>query len=246
MLAEALPCILFVIIPIPLAISSTQILAVDLGFELLLTLSLGWEPAEDPEKILSTSPRRVINSETVIKNHQLYLEKKDKTLVASNTMLNKIPEGLSDSAYLLNTTMDDDYNLDQAEELPTINQTQQRRYKAKARKYLDELRLFFSDKHYWQSFWNSLREIFISATDEKLVDSRVLLWSYIEGGIIELSGALFTFFAVLWIEFGIDPTTARRGQLIGGLYWKPQSPDLINGEGIAIVCYFLGSAISYL
>jgi sodium/potassium-transporting ATPase subunit alpha len=52
-LAEIMPYLLYVVVPLPLPITPTQILTIDLGFELLVTLSFAWEPAEDENLMMS-------------------------------------------------------------------------------------------------------------------------------------------------------------------------------------------------
>ena len=227
LVAEAIPYILFVIIPIPLTMTSTQILTIDLGFELLFTLSFGWEPAEDPAKVLRSAPRKPITNETAIMNHRINQEIQERTnTLKSNAALNLN----GDSTLLLNDSYENlnvkHYNVDESQ-------------RAKLRKYWKEAKRFFSDRHYWTSFGSSVKHIVTTATEERLVDSRVLSWAYLEGGVIECAGALCTFFTVLWLEFGISPTIARNGQIYGGIHWKPHSPDLITEDGTAIVRRYL-------
>jgi sodium/potassium-transporting ATPase subunit alpha len=208
---------------------------IDLGFELILTLSFGWEPAEDPDMIMKMEPRKHITNEIAIKNFERSRQLEQLKLASSHMSLHKSHGDLSDSAYLLHN--DEEY-LDDSNEATTAAATQSRRLKGRMRTYFGELKQFLSDRQYWKSFFYSMKDI-VHATDEKLVDSRVLLWSYVEGGGIECFGALFTFFAVLWIEFGISPTVARQGQIRGGMYWKPHSPDLIREDGSRVVRFSL-------
>ena len=228
LVAEAIPYILFVIVPIPLTMSSPQILTIDLGFELLFTLSFGWEPAEDPSKVLRIPPRKPITGETAIKNFHIHQENQEKSKInKSSTQLNeKGNNSLGDSSLLLRVSYESlapkEYNVD-------ISQ------RAKLRKYLMETRRFFSDRKYWTSFWQSLKNTFTSATEERLVDFRVLSWAYLQAGILECIGALCTFFVVLWFQFGISPGVARSGQIYGGIHWKPHSPDLITDDGSVVV-----------
>jgi hypothetical protein len=176
---------------------------------------------------MTAPPRRLITQEIAIKNYEKNLK--------LNSVLHELrPENdpLSDSSYLL-SSQDQLYNMESNTENHT--QAQKKRLQGRMKTYFAELRSFFSDKNYWKAFWKSLKDIFVAATDEKLVDSRVLSWAYIEAGVIECTGALFAFFAVLWIEFDISPTVARRGQIKGGMFWKPHSPDLIREDGSAVV-----------
>ncbi len=221
LVAEAIPYILFVIIPIPLTMTSTQILTIDLGFDLLFTLSFGWEPAEDSKNVLKATPRKPITYDTAIMNHKRNQERqKSLKILKSSELLS------GDSTVLLNESYDN---------LNTKHYKVDESHRAKLRKYWREAKRFFSDKKYWTSFGSSVKHIVTTATEERLVDSRVLSWAYLEGGIIECLGGLCAFFTVLWVEFGISPTVAREGQIFGGIHWKPHSPDLITENGTAIV-----------
>ncbi|KAI9208474.1 uncharacterized protein BJ171DRAFT_488991 [Polychytrium aggregatum] len=55
---EVIPFLLSVVVPLPAAISSIQILFVDLGFELFASLSYAWEPPEGTEGGLMLMPPR--------------------------------------------------------------------------------------------------------------------------------------------------------------------------------------------
>ncbi|KAJ3267791.1 hypothetical protein HK104_005618, partial [Borealophlyctis nickersoniae] len=54
---EVIPYLLFVLVPIPPCLTSIQILAVDLGFELFITLSFAFEPPEDEDLLMKMPPR---------------------------------------------------------------------------------------------------------------------------------------------------------------------------------------------
>jgi sodium/potassium-transporting ATPase subunit alpha len=223
LVAEAIPYILFVIIPIPLTMTSTQILTIDLGFDLLFTLSFGWEPAEDPTRVLKATPRMPITYDTAIMNYTKNQESHETRKILRT---NELSAG--ESTAILNDSYEN-LNPKQYE----VNESQ----RAKLRKYWREAKRFFSDKKYWTSFGSSVKHIVTTATEERLVDSRVLSWAYLEGGTIECLGGLCTFFTVLWVEFGISPTLARKGQILGGIHWKPHSPDLIAEDGTPIVIF---------
>ncbi|RKO90783.1 hypothetical protein BDK51DRAFT_23684 [Blyttiomyces helicus] len=62
---EVFPYLLFVLVPIPQVLTSIQILAVDLGFELFITLSFAFEPPEDEELLMQMPPRRPVTQETI-------------------------------------------------------------------------------------------------------------------------------------------------------------------------------------
>ncbi|KAI9326359.1 E1-E2 ATPase-domain-containing protein [Zopfochytrium polystomum] len=64
-LAEIFPYLLNVVVPLPLTLTAIQILAVDLGFELFITLSFAWEPPEDADALLRLGPRRPVTAASV-------------------------------------------------------------------------------------------------------------------------------------------------------------------------------------
>ena len=94
------------------------------------------------------------------------------------------------------------------------------------RRYKNELRMMMT-KQYWI-------DLFFNHEGEVLVDTEVLLWSYLEAGVIECAGALTTFFAVLYVGFGIDPATAASAQSAGG-FFMPHSPNLTLADGSILV-----------
>ena len=58
---EVLPLLLYVLVPIPPCLTSIQILAVDLGFEIFNSLSFAFEPPEDEELLMRLPPRRPVD-----------------------------------------------------------------------------------------------------------------------------------------------------------------------------------------
>ncbi|KAJ3239230.1 hypothetical protein HDU81_006335 [Chytriomyces hyalinus] len=65
-LPEVIPYLLWVIAPLPVMLTSLQILVVDLGFELLAALSYAWEPSES-EALMKIPPRMPVNEESIAK-----------------------------------------------------------------------------------------------------------------------------------------------------------------------------------
>ncbi|KAJ3039704.1 hypothetical protein HDV00_011936 [Rhizophlyctis rosea] len=62
---EVLPYLLYVLVPIPQCLTSIQILAVDLGFEIFITLSFAFEPPEDADLLMRLPPRRPVKKSTL-------------------------------------------------------------------------------------------------------------------------------------------------------------------------------------
>jgi sodium/potassium-transporting ATPase subunit alpha len=187
---------LYVVVPIPLALTAIQILVIDLGFELFAALSYAWEPPETTEGLMRLPPRKPVTEESVALIRRKILHKQKVGL---------LPPPL------------DPENEDDEQEwvLPS-------RFK----RYMHEI-YSMTYKQYWiDLLWNHEGEV--------LVDAEVLLWSYVEGGILECVGSLVTFFTVLYWSFGIDPATAVSAQS-AGVYFMPHSPNLTLSNGNILV-----------
>lgn len=113
------------------------------------------------------------------------------------------------------------------------------------RKYWFEVKQMFT-KTYWINYYRDWRDLVhssssngaaASAGEERLVDSQILSWSYLEGGLIECLGAMVTFVAVLHFEFGVEWIDCVRMQRGGKEYFRPSSPDYILSNGETIVSY---------
>jgi sodium/potassium-transporting ATPase subunit alpha len=205
---------------------------IDLGFEIFLTLSYAWEPAEDVEMLMSVPPRKFITAESTL---AIFNEtKKRDAHKASNMALNSTTNLTDTHATSMLLNGDDA----QEEDIQALGNKLKNRYG----KHISELRTIFTDKSYWTAQRDEWRSITAHPSGERLVDGEVMLWSFIEAGLIEFSGALCTYFAILWFRFGVTADDARRGQIKGSYYWKPQSPgllldsgDSLSGAGILIL-----------
>lgn len=62
---EVWTALLFVAVPIPLPLQAIQILWIDLGFELLLGLSIAFDPPEDRRAVMTLSPRKPVTGDSV-------------------------------------------------------------------------------------------------------------------------------------------------------------------------------------
>jgi sodium/potassium-transporting ATPase subunit alpha len=62
---EVLPYLLYVVIPIPVAIGALQILVVDLGFELFAALSYAFEVPESQGGLMRLPPRKPVTPESI-------------------------------------------------------------------------------------------------------------------------------------------------------------------------------------
>ncbi|KAJ1969314.1 hypothetical protein IWQ62_000704 [Dispira parvispora] len=62
---EVIPNLLYIVVPLPLPLSAILILAIDLGFELIISLSYAWEPPETKTGLMKLPPRRPITEESI-------------------------------------------------------------------------------------------------------------------------------------------------------------------------------------
>ncbi|KAJ7577471.1 aminophospholipid-transporting P-type ATPase [Mycena floridula] len=75
-------------------------------------------------------------------------------------------------------------------------------------------------------FWEDALE---GSDAEKLVDSKLLSYAYLEAGIIEMVGALVAYF-VVFFKNGFTPTDLRKAQQEATFFTK-SSPDFVNSRG---------------
>ncbi|KAJ3116548.1 hypothetical protein HK100_001034 [Physocladia obscura] len=252
-MSEVFPYLLNVIIPIPLALTAIQILVVDLGFELLITLSFAWEPPEDAEALLRLGPRQPVTPESIqlIKNRrnakQELLDAQAEAIQAADERRDAEKSGNIESTPRINLPNPDyirrhqGYEEDEAYLLENSNEDigEENEAKRAAKKltkkwsrYLQELKAIVTDIRYWKAQERQWKAILALKSGERLVDSEVLSWSYLEAGLLEAAICIGTFFAVFYWEWGVTPTDAKRIQLLRG--FKPHSVDfeLQNGETI--------------
>ncbi|KAI0730164.1 aminophospholipid-transporting P-type ATPase [Fomitopsis betulina] len=82
-----------------------------------------------------------------------------------------------------------------------------------------------------REFWENATE---RSEDESLVDSKLLSYSYLEAGVIEMIGALVAYFVVFY-KSGFTPTDLRIAQAsTTATYFQKSSPDFINTRGQVI------------
>ncbi|THU76214.1 hypothetical protein K435DRAFT_184667, partial [Dendrothele bispora CBS 962.96] len=79
-------------------------------------------------------------------------------------------------------------------------------------------------KQYWEEVMETS-----SSDDERLVDSKLLSYSYLEAGIIETVGSMLAYF-VVFFKNGFTPFDLRMAQQ-SGKYFTDSSPDFINSRG---------------
>ncbi|KAK7688841.1 hypothetical protein QCA50_007530 [Cerrena zonata] len=77
-----------------------------------------------------------------------------------------------------------------------------------------------------RAFWEDTLE---RTEGETLVDGKLLSYAYLEAGVIEMLGALVSYF-VVFFKNGFSPSDLRRAQLDGSFFTK-SSPDFVNYKG---------------
>ncbi|KAJ3008156.1 UNVERIFIED_CONTAM: hypothetical protein HDU68_003211, partial [Siphonaria sp. JEL0065] len=252
-MSEVFPYLANVVIPIPLALTAIQILVVDLGFELFITLSFAWEPPEDSDALLRLGPRQPVTPESI----QLMKNKREanrEVMEAQATIAaerrgsvgNALdPEKQTHAVIPKYTLADDDDNDDEFlihhsnDEIhgEDMNEAKKAALKLKGRwwRHMAELKTMFTDVRYWKAQEKQWRAIVAIKGGERLVDAEVLSWSYLEAGLMEAAICIGTFFAVFFWGWGVTPTDAKRIQTHRG--FKPhstsfmlQSGEMISGE----------------
>ncbi|KAJ3091009.1 hypothetical protein HK102_001963 [Quaeritorhiza haematococci] len=239
---EVIPYLLFVLVPIPLALTAIQVLVVDLGFELFTTLSFAWEPSESSELMMKMPPRKPVTAESVRYIRQKQAEyrqrkaHKNQEVTGSNFALhtNQAQHGFRFRSIDMLAAGGDQMELPLLGALndseDPAQDTDEFAVPSRWRRYFNEVKMM---RHwsYWKPFLYEWKAVLTARNGERLVDSEVLSWSYLEAGLIEAGGALLAYFAVLYFSFGMTATDAYHAQKAGKVYFKPTSPDfrLLNG-----------------
>ncbi|KAF9365377.1 hypothetical protein BGX34_010199 [Mortierella sp. NVP85] len=68
---EVIPNLLYVIASIPLPISAMLILVIDLGFELLISLTFAWDPPESSTGLMKLPPRKPVTTASIERRRRL-------------------------------------------------------------------------------------------------------------------------------------------------------------------------------
>ncbi|KAJ3123327.1 hypothetical protein HK098_002018 [Nowakowskiella sp. JEL0407] len=247
---EVIPYMLSVLVPLPLALTASQVLMVDLGFELFTTLSFAWDPPEDVEIMMKMDPRKPVTKASVEKIKEMKQKGRNRTFKPNwfdrmvQRLRNKLTETPSKSRlngsqdyvdeqalnYEMNEVsydIENEHLLGSTMQLNEVGDTD-KKLNSRWRKYILDL-LLLLDRRYWEDMKIDAQNIIMSNSGERLVDLEILMWSYIEAGLIECGGALLTYFAVLY-SFGITATDARNAQK-SGKFFKPHSADLLLLNG---------------
>ncbi|KAI8806824.1 hypothetical protein BJ742DRAFT_758376 [Cladochytrium replicatum] len=76
---EVVPYLLSVLVPIPIAITASQVLMVDLGFELFTTVSFAWDPPENESILMTMAPRRPVTLDSIAKMKKAEQKRKQRS-----------------------------------------------------------------------------------------------------------------------------------------------------------------------
>ncbi|KAJ3005453.1 hypothetical protein HKX48_000678, partial [Thoreauomyces humboldtii] len=244
-MAEVLPYLLYVLIPIPQALTSIQILAVDLGFELFITLSFAFEPPEDADLLMKLPPRRPVTEASINATMHARRIQRDARRLAADGAGNSLETGEGNGGYdsvdgstdgsplgmgagvgayteshmMMDRLVDENAELLMSDicdstvravgggggSVTAAADATALRIRSRWTRLGFEVRAVLTTKGYWRAQYRAWRELtqgFI--VGERLVDGDVMMWAYLEAGLIEFAGALATFFAVLWFEFGVS------------------------------------------
>ncbi|KAL0577333.1 hypothetical protein V5O48_004657 [Marasmius crinis-equi] len=79
-------------------------------------------------------------------------------------------------------------------------------------------------------FWENMLE---SSEGERLVDSKLLSYAYLEAGMIMAVGEMVAYFVVFWVN-GFSPTDLRRAQMSEAGFFTNSSPPFVNSRGESI------------
>ena len=180
----------YVIVPIPLPLSTVQILVVDLGFELLMALSYAYDPSEDKAGLMKLPPRKPVTEQSIARlQRRLAREKAER-----------IADGLD----------------------PEMSQSKEQVHRAGFSGLIRKFKRRFTSE-YW-------KEAFEKTEDEVLVDSDVLLWSFLEAGSIQTIGCFTAYFFAMWYHGGVTPYQAMQYAMEDSS-WGANGKEFINSAG---------------
>ncbi|KAI8923004.1 hypothetical protein BC831DRAFT_473406 [Entophlyctis helioformis] len=226
---EVVPYLLFAILPMPPALTSVQVLIIDLGFELMASLAFAFEPAESMKDLMAMRPRRPVTAASVAMLRQAVIEKQEAGLLptTATAFLHAAIHGdaaVAQARDELNGRAAGDLDDNDGDEDPDKFQlpSMWKRYAHEAKR---------------MTRWSYWVQLFAPPPGgEILVDADVLCWSYLEAGVIECVGCLVAFFAV-FASFGMDVGTVVSAQRAGGHFlptsrplYIPRSNTTITGD----------------
>lgn len=201
---EVLAFLVFIITAIPLPISSLLVLLIDLGSELGPALSYAYEPAENdlmlvpPRKVLVVDPVKQIKSSQPSRFKGWFKKKFDRKPKA---VIIDLEHGLTSN--VATTTIET-----VAVDVKPFKES--------------TVKLWIIDC--WTKFSAPFRR---KDTGEVLVDDDLLIWCYLEGGIIETIGCFGAYLTTLAI-LNVDFSTMWHSALT---YYKTDSPPLLLADG---------------
>ncbi|PVV01056.1 hypothetical protein BB560_004542, partial [Smittium megazygosporum] len=176
---EAIPQILYILVPFPVIIGALQIIAIDLGCDLLNALSYAWEPSESNESLMKLIPRNPVTMRSIM----------------------QLRERNERHAFEIDPETNKPYP------------------KSTIKKIVDTIKGPFT-----RLFWQDITE---KKYGDSLISGDLLLYGYIELGIIMTVGCFITWILVLR-DRGLSLGLTRRMMKDG--YFKDDSPTY-NQDG---------------
>ena len=197
-MAEVVPYFLFVLLPMPVALTSAQVLLVDLGFELFAPFSFAFDPPESVELLMTLKPRIPVTENSIARRRRV------TDLQRRQGLLPPIGE-------------DADSEGEDDEKFKVVSRWKRYYYELNQMRYYE----------YWRQLFSP------PPGGEILIDAELVLWSYLEGGLIECVGCLITYFVVMAAS-GLDISTVIAMQRRDISYFTPKSPPIVNGRNETI------------
>ncbi|KAK7034669.1 hypothetical protein VNI00_012311 [Paramarasmius palmivorus] len=203
---EVIPQLLYVVVPVPLGISAILILAIDLGFELLIALSFAWDLPETEDGLMRLGPRKPGKRGQLL----LWLPQCLTTSLAVNERSLAVLKRRA-----LRRT--------KAQLARGFDPETQEPYRPSA---ISRVVKQFT-KPFTREFWEEQMEA-VKSDSETLVDYKLLSYSYLEAGMIESLGTWFAYFVIFHAN-GFSPSDLRKAQQ-GGFFTKSSDP-FVNYKG---------------
>ena len=173
--------LLYLLVPLPLPLGPLQIIFVDLGFELFLSLVFAWEaPESGMDAIMKMLPRKPVSARSVD-----LLRRRNKAEAVKTQEIYECVYG-KDGAYFA------DLEAQKDKEKKEMTLGTRIKFRLARMKYA-LVHLF--DRKAWSLYFEKQDE-------EVLVDVNVLSYAYLEMGIIETIGCLLAFFFAWYYQFG--------------------------------------------
>ena len=179
-------------------------------FETFASISFAWEPNENESIIMNSGGPK--NIEAGKSDH-------DSCVIDSESNENELEQ-----------IFENDYEHDNEESSNDNFLIMPKRI----RRYVQEATLM-TKKTYWTRLFTPT--LHLDVVHRSLIDSEILLWSYLEAGLIGFFSSMLSFWVILSFEFGIPIDVILNATRSGG-YFSPHADDLDLGGGVYLVSAF--------